>query len=127
MKYTFLLVIVALGACVHEPIDGRTAFENDCASCHGNDARGGGNFGRQLIQQPPDLTLLAVNNGGIFPLNYVMSTIDGFARAPHFSGAMPEFGAGDMGDIVIVENDGLGTPVPMRLLALADYLESVQR
>jgi hypothetical protein len=40
---------------------------------------------------------------------------------------MPEFGAGDMGDTIIVENpDGTGTPVPARLLALADFVESLQ-
>jgi hypothetical protein len=56
-----------------------------------------------------------------------MSVIDGFDRGAHFSPAMPEFGATDMGDTVIVERTpGIGTPVPERLLALADYLESIQ-
>ena len=32
----------------------------------------------------------------------------------------------DMGDTVIVEKDGIGTPVPAELLALTEYLESVQ-
>jgi hypothetical protein len=32
-----------------------------------------------------------------------------------------------MGDTIIVENpDGTGTPVPARLLALADFVESLQ-
>ena len=80
-----------------------------------------------LDPAPPNLTQLSMRNDGVFPRNYVMSTIDGFARGAHFSDAMPVFGDGDMGDTVIVENvDGTGTPIPSRLLALADYLESIQ-
>jgi len=56
----------------------------------------------------------------------VLGVIDGFDRGAHFSAAMPEFGAGDMGPTVIVEEDGLGTPVPARLLALGTWLETIQ-
>jgi hypothetical protein len=35
---------------------------------------------------------------------------------------MPEFGATDMGEIIMVDR----TPVPAELLALAGYLESIQ-
>jgi mono/diheme cytochrome c family protein len=99
----------------------------NCASCHGADAKGGGPAGRDLATAPPDLTMIAARNGGIFPTDRVMSTIDGLDRDAHFSAAMPEFGAGDLGETVIVENDGLGTPVPMKLLVLTQYLESIQQ
>lgn len=131
MRRTALVPLIALSACIEAPVEptlegGALAFQQDCAACHGTDARGAGSFGRELLRQPPDLTHLAANNGGVFPRDYVMSTIDGFTRGDHFSAAMPEFGAGDMGPTVIVEEDGLGTPVPSRLLALAIWLESVQ-
>ena len=125
-----LIACTATAACVQtEPeISGQAAFMASCAGCHGTDARGAGEVGRTLDKVPPDLTGLSGRNGGVFPRNYVMSTIDGLTRRPHFSEAMPEFGAGDLGDTVIVENpDGTGTPVPERLLALANYLESLQR
>lgn len=124
-----IVALLGLAACVEETeISGRMAFAESCAGCHGTDAMGAGDFGRELIRQPPDLTTLARRNGGVFPRDYVMSTIDGYARGTHFSAAMPEFGAGDMGPVVIVENaDGTGTPIPARLLALADYLEGLQR
>jgi hypothetical protein len=80
-----------------------------------------------LTTLPPDLTMIAARNGGVFPRDQVMSTIDGLDRDSHFSAAMPEFGAGDMGETVIVETDGLGIPVPTQLLALTDYLESLQK
>ena len=127
MKLVIAAAALALTAgCVDgltgASVDGEKAFMEDCAGCHGADAKGNGPMGEMLLKSPPDLTHLSANNGGVFPRDYVMSTIAGMARAPHFSAAMPEFGAGDMGPIVNVE----GTPIPARLLALAGYLESVQ-
>lgn len=123
------LALSALAGCVEPPeTDGRLLFMDNCAACHGADAMGTGELGADLIRTPPDLTVLARRNGGTFPRDYVMSTIDGYARGSHFSAAMPEFGAGDLGPAVIVEDaEGNGIPVPVGLLALADYLESVQR
>ncbi|PUB18692.1 c-type cytochrome [Yoonia sediminilitoris] len=127
MRSYFLLAALAVTACVQEPVDGRTAYEADCAVCHGDSGKGDGPAARSLDKEPPDLTQIAARNGGIFPRTQVMSTIDGLDRGAHFSTAMPEFGAGDMGDTIVVEEDGLGTPVPMRLLVLTDYLESIQQ
>lgn len=127
MRYLILLAGLGLAACVEEPVDGRTAYLADCAGCHGADGRGNGPNAPALAVSPPDLTQIAARNGGTFPRDQVMSTIDGLNRGAHFSPAMPEFGAGDMGDTVIVEENGLGVPVPSRLLALAEYLESIQQ
>ncbi|WP_439155649.1 c-type cytochrome [Yoonia sp.] len=127
MRYLIILGALGLAACVEDPVDGRTAYLADCAGCHGADGRGDGPDARDLAVVSPDLTQIAARNGGTFPRTRVMSTIDGLNRAAHFNPAMPEFGAGDMGETVIFEQDGLGTPVPERLLALTDYLESIQR
>ncbi|ROT96297.1 c-type cytochrome [Histidinibacterium lentulum] len=108
--------------------DGALMFQQNCAACHGLDGRGEGSFGRNLIEAPPDLSRIAARNGGVFPLDQVMSAIDGYHRDPSFSAAMPEFGAGDMGPMVTVPGpDGLGTPVPLRLLELGRYIETIQR
>lgn len=40
---------------------------------------------------------------------------------------MPEVGERGMGQTVLVEHEGLGTPAPADLLALATYLESIRR
>ena len=127
MQRFIILAVIALAACVEEPVDGRTAYQADCAGCHGADARGDGPAAAGLAVAPPDLTQIAARNGGTFPRDRVMSTIDGLNRGAHFSAAMPEFGAGDMGETIMTEEDGLGMPVPARLLALTDYLESIQR
>ncbi len=96
--------VLALAGCVEDPeVSGRFAFLEDCAACHGAEARGGGPLAADLIRKPPDLTMLARDNGGTFPRFEVMSIIDGYNRGSHFSAAMPEFGAQDMGPTVVVE------------------------
>lgn len=129
--YFIPLALAALAACVTPEPDasveaGRLAFEANCAACHGDDGRGAGELGIELFTIPPDLTTLSAQNGGVFPREYVMSTIDGYERSHSFSAAMPEFGMIDLGPTVIVEEDGVGTPVPATLLALAAYLETLQ-
>lgn len=129
MRKSMLIFPVLLAACVEEleiP-DGRAAFMQDCATCHGSDAKGTSPLLAGVGLVAPDLTQISARNGGTFPRQQVMATIDGLDRAPHFSQVMPEFGAEDLGEAVIVEGpDGLGTPTPVRLIALADYLERIQ-
>ena len=129
MKKHLTLIPLLLSACVAEPEipSGKAMFMQDCASCHGAGAMGGGPVALAMGVVAPDLTGLAAANGGVFPREAVMATIDGLNRDPHFAEAMPEFGAGDLGEAVIVETpDGLGTPTPVGLIALADYLDSIQ-
>ena len=129
MRISILIAPLMMAACVQEleiP-DGRAAFIQDCATCHGNDAKGTGPLLQSVGLVAPDLTQISARNGGVFPRQEVMAIIDGLNRDPHFSQAMPEFGAEDLGEAVIVEGpDGLGTPTPVRLIALADYLEGIQ-
>ena len=128
MRVILLLATLALAACQEERQDGRSAYLENCAGCHGNEAMGNGPDARAMGVEAPDLTTLAARNGGTFPRDRVMSIIDGLNRDPHFNVAMPEFGAGDLGEVVIVEEEeGVGTPVPFTLLVLADYLERIQR
>ena len=96
---------------------GRALFAESCAQCHGRDGSGG--IG-------PDLTGLSARAGGTFPEDYVMATIDGLDRHGDPDAVMPEFGARGLGDTVIVEHAGLGTPVPADLLALTAFLRSIQ-
>jgi mono/diheme cytochrome c family protein len=54
---------------------GKSEFQSSCASCHGTDAKGKGPASDQLKIPPPDLTMLAKNNNGVFPMNAVYETI----------------------------------------------------
>jgi mono/diheme cytochrome c family protein len=106
-----------------EPPEGRALFVENCAQCHANNAKGGKEWPPALGRAPPDLTGLYARG---FDRASVLSTIDGFTRAPFEGHEMPEFGLYLGGDTVPVEVDGVLSPVPRKLAALLTYLESVQ-
>lgn len=121
------LALVPLAACIEQQPSGERFFADHCAACHGAAGKGDGPLAGGLDPAPADLTTLAADNDGVFPRDRVMSAIDGYTRGTHSSSAMPEFGAGDLGDTVVVENpDGTGTPIPIQLIRLADYLAGLQ-
>ena len=72
---------------------GKSEFQSSCASCHGTDARGKGPVSDQLKTPPPDLTMLAKNNNGVFPTNIVYDTIEGSKTiSAHGTRDMPIWG-----------------------------------
>lgn len=127
-----LAVLVGLAACAPtkamrtDATRGQALFMDQCAACHGADAKGAGTASLGLGVAPPDLTGISRTNGGVFPRDRVMSIIDGYYRREHFNDPMPVFGEQDLGPLVQVEENGISTPIPADLIALATYLESVQ-
>ena len=129
------LLLILLAACQPEDIfrtnakpkvqdvsdlTGAEIYAENCASCHGDDAKGG------IYPSAPGLTKLTAKHGGTFPTRHVMSTIDGYAKGTQ-RGPMPEFGALlDSEMEVWVDEKGVMTPTPAALVRLAEYLESVQ-
>ncbi len=108
-------------------VSGRALFAENCAVCHGETGRGDGPAAAGLTPPPNDLTLLAAGNQGVFPLVAVMSQIDGYTRTSPDE-AMPDFGALLDGPLVPVDTgDGVFTPTPAPLYALAEHLRSLQR
>ena len=133
------LISVTLGACaagliaactpdeMPGPADGRALFMENCALCHGADARGDGPMARAMAKAPPDLTLIALRNGGEFPAVRVLSTIDGYTKSSMDGPNMPEFGSLLEGELVPLDTgDGVLTPTPRKLVALLEYVESIQ-
>lgn len=129
-----ILALVFLSACQAriendartDAAYGQKLFLRDCAACHGKNAAGGGPASLGLGARPPSLLTLSATNGGSFPQDYVMSKIYGFNIGDHRISAMPDFGKGDLGPLVQVERDGVSTPIPADLIALAVYIESLQ-
>ena len=82
------------GAALAEDLDiGKSEFQSSCASCHGADGKGKGPVGELLKIPPPDLTMLARNNNGVFPTNAVYETIFGSKTIPaHGTREMPIWG-----------------------------------
>lgn len=132
------LAATALAGCMPEgqgapgempgPQDGKALFMDNCAICHGEDGRGNGPYARRMQKAPKDLTLITLRHKDKFPRAKIMSIIDGYARSDMTGEGMPEFGALLEGDLVPFDSgDGRQTPTPRKLVALLEYLETIQQ
>ncbi|WP_252731412.1 c-type cytochrome [Lentibacter algarum] len=108
--------------------EGAQVYANNCAMCHGQSGRGDGVLAADLSVKPANLTQLTRDNDGAFPVNQVLSYIDGYSRQAREDVEMPEFGLMLKGPSVpIATGDGVMTPTPRPLAALLAYLESIQQ
>jgi len=104
-------------------VKGPDLYQAYCASCHGADGRGGGAVAPALKAKVPDLTVLAKNNKGVYPVAKVRRVIAGDESGlpAHGTRAMPVWGP----IFHQIERDqDFGN---VRLQNLAMYLESMQR
>lgn len=122
-----LALPVALPAAAADLDLGRETFAGACAACHGAEARGDGPMAELISIPVPDLTRIAVRNGGAFPWLKVVHLIDGRTGLRGHGGPMPLFGALFAGDTAAADAPD-GTPVitSARVLALTDYLAAIQ-
>jgi hypothetical protein len=72
-----LIAGVYAPACADELDQERTQYLSSCANCHGEDGKGKGPFAEKLKRAPPDLTLFAQKNNGVFPVTRIYRSIDG--------------------------------------------------
>jgi len=124
-----LALLAAGSAAAEEDLPGSMEYLASCAACHGVGGRGDGPVAQHLNIPPSDLTALAANNGGDFPLAEVLMVIDG-RRMPtvHGERAMPVWG--DRYSIEEGAETGpqeTGDVVRGRILALAQYLAAIQQ
>ncbi|HJV70141.1 c-type cytochrome [Ideonella sp.] len=100
-NWTSMAIAAALALCVAPSVlaqskpasdFGKREFEGNCASCHGMNAKGNGPLVEMLRKSPPDLTLLAKANGGVFPMARLYDVIDGQNVPSHGSRDMPIWG-----------------------------------
>jgi len=105
---------------------GSVTYRVYCKNCHGAAARGDGNLAQYLDQLPSDLTLLARDAGGGFPVSHVYVAIDG-RDAPPVEGRreMPVWGEalGATEEAAGLSPDQIQT----KIWGLVYYLESLQR
>lgn len=125
------VILMLLSACVpaEHATEGTTAAEDYaayCSGCHGAGGKGDGEMAGDLAKAPADLTQLARRNKGDFPTTRVMAQIWGYSGAKA-RGIMPDFGPLLEGETVPYDGgDGIETPTPVRLVALAEYLKTLQ-
>ncbi len=82
LKLILLLVIIFNCAANASEIDelvieGEKEFQQRCALCHGEDAKGDGPYSFALVFKPADLTQLLIKNDGVFPFIEIYLVIDG--------------------------------------------------
>jgi mono/diheme cytochrome c family protein len=127
-RLVFLAVCVAGPALADgDPVAGEGVFRTFCAGCHGADAQGDGPMSGLLTVEPPDLTALALSNGGVFPVFRVVRQIDGRDPLLAHGGPMPLFGAlFDFPDGSIASETGQPIITAQPIADVAAWLESVQ-
>lgn len=122
-----VFAVACMQAEMPDAVEGAQAYSANCAMCHGMSGKGGGELANDLSVRPADLTRLTRDNGGAFPVNQVLSYIDGYTRQGREDVEMPEFGLLLKGPSVpVATGDGVMTPTPRPLAALLAYLESIQ-
>lgn len=108
---------------------GKVEFESACASCHGANGKGNGPLVSLMRRSPPDLTLLAKNNQGVFPMNRLYEVIDGEGVPAHGTREMPVWGRAyrlmDAEYYFDTDYDAKAL-VRARILALLEYINKLQ-
>ena len=113
---------------------GKEEFETKCVICHGVSGKGDGPQALTLAKKPADLTMLAKNNGGVFPASRVHEIIDGRLEvAAHGPRSMPVWGdeflvqeterPQDVSEETFLKRE---VRVNGRIKALVDYLARLQ-
>jgi mono/diheme cytochrome c family protein len=120
-----LLLPLASAAPAVAADDGRALYLRYCAACHGREGRGDGPVAPALGERPTDLTQLAAENDGKFPMDEVVEAVDGTRTVrAHGVSEMPVWGevlrgaSGDAPDQFKARD---------KVLVIVDYLRSLQK
>jgi len=132
MKRFMTLIGIILAATTFSAMAEESAGEMEymkfCANCHGETGVGDGPIAGILTVDVPDVTLLAQANEGEFPFLETLMVIDGRTGVRGHGSNMPTWGdryereglevAGEYGAELIARG---------RLLALVEYIQSIQK
>ena len=87
------ILVLSLPAWAEEIGQGRAAYLQNCAACHGIDGNGAGPASVRFKRKPADLTILAKRNNGVYSPEAVYDMIDGRkAVRSHRESEMPIWG-----------------------------------
>lgn len=130
LKWVAAIVMVAALPCVpaaeQSVPTGAQLYQRYCASCHGMSGVGNGPSASIFKRPPPDLTQMALRNGGTFPMELVTRAIAGSnLLSAHGSRDMPVWG---MDLALILSNDAGGKVTgESGSKRVVDYLASIQQ
>ena len=137
-----MAMLLAVGSSVHaeEEVIGAEEYRASCLSCHGVGGEGDGPMAEFLTVKPTDLTQIANNNDGHFPVPAIFEIIDGRMDLPAHGirssegWEMPVWGTRYNAEMV-EKLDALGPAdlesvdrlVRGRVLELVYYLQAIQK
>ncbi|MEH6647761.1 c-type cytochrome [Sulfitobacter sp.] len=126
-RFLLMVPFLVVGASVEAQSVGELLFKKNCVSCHGVTGQGDGPLSARLGTAPADLTQIAARRDGVWPMLEVMSILDGYLKASNPREDMPIF-EGFLDDNMVEFDTGNGLPtlVPIKLVEIANYLESLQ-
>ncbi len=123
------LALASAGVMAQQRVDmGKREYDNNCAACHGSSGKGNGPYAELLRKSPPDLTMMAKRNGGVFPMSRAYEVIEG-AGVGHGTRDMPIWGQDYNVKAAEYYMDVPYNPeayVRTRILALVEYLNRLQ-
>jgi hypothetical protein len=105
-------------------VEGKDNFDEYCAVCHGLDAKGHGPAAPALKVPVPDLTRLAMREGGEFDfvaVEYIVRGRGKLATPAHGTHDMPIWGQ------IFRPGTGSDAAATLRIKNLVRYLESIQQ
>ena len=89
-------LIVGLGfaaPCLAQDADeGESLYQDHCSDCHGSAVDGKGPLANAMIIKPTNLSRLAAENDGVFPMLRVVKRIDGREPLVSHGSPMPVYG-----------------------------------
>jgi mono/diheme cytochrome c family protein len=120
--------VALIGGAVQAQSDaGAQEYVQACASCHGLTGHGDGPLAEFMTVEVPDVTQIALNNDGEFPMLQVIQIIDGRTGVRGNGYPMPVWG--DRFEAQMPDDIGTYSTELMvrgRILALATHLEAIQ-
>lgn len=126
-RFLVLVTLLAAGTSLEAQSVGEQLFMKKCAACHGVTGRGDGPDAAHLNTPPADLTRIAARRDGVWPMLEVMSILDGYLKFTNPREDMPVFEGFLDNDMVEFDTgNGLTTLVPVKLIEVANYLETIQ-
>lgn len=129
MKEVLLALALVPGlASAQDATEGAEIFRLYCTGCHGLTAEGNGSVASILTIQPTDLTVLAAENGGEFPISRVIARIDGRDPLVAHGSPMPVFGEWFEGRGETIRSEtGERIMTSQPIIDLLTYLQQLQR
>lgn len=126
-RFLVLISLLAVGSALEAQSVGEQLFKENCVACHGVTGRGDGANAAHLKTPPADLTRIAARRDGVWPMLEVMSILDGYLKFTNSREDMPVFEGFLDNDMVEFDTgNGLTTLVPVKLVEVVNYLETIQ-